>query len=93
MKASPRFELGKTVVTPGIIQTVPFTTVLKAITLHAGGNWGIIGDEDATSNERAIEEGTRIFSAYASPPSPDGKIWVITEADRSVTTVLLPSEY
>ena len=57
---------------------------------HQSGDWGNVPAEDALSNQEAIERGYRIMSVY---PLETGKVWIITEADRSVTTVLLPEEY
>jgi hypothetical protein len=58
---------------------------------HASGDWGDVCEEDWQENELALENGFRLFSVYHLG---DGtKIWIITEADRSVTTILLPSEY
>lgn len=72
--------------------------VAEYLMRHQTGDWGEVVPEDAAENELALKEGFRILSAYTftpSPPSTDDsiKIWIITEADRSSTTVLLPSEY
>ncbi len=58
---------------------------------HQRGDWGLVSDDDRQENELSVREGFRILSAYKT--SLDEKLWVITEADRSSTTVLLPSEY
>ena len=64
---------------------------MKFINRHVTGDWGDVCDEDAMENDLSAENGFRIFSVYCLE---DGtKIWVITEADRSTTTILLPSEY
>jgi hypothetical protein len=64
--------------------------VLDAIQRHIQGDWGEMCPEDKRENERALKNGTRLMSAYEI----DGvKVWVITEADRSVTTVLFPEDY
>lgn len=60
---------------------------------HINGDWGDLCDEDKTANDDALEHGGRLMSAYNCPDYPDGKIWIITEADRSCTTVLFPHEY
>jgi hypothetical protein len=57
---------------------------------HATGDWGDLCTFDRRQNEIALRDGYRIFSSYAVPA---GRVWVITEADRSVTTILLPEEY
>ena len=58
---------------------------------HVTGDWGTVGDEDKKLNDAAVKDGTRILSAYQT--SAGEKLWVITEADRSSTTILLPDEY
>ncbi|WP_417850272.1 hypothetical protein [Thalassoglobus sp.] len=58
---------------------------------HLSGDWGDCEPEDAIANDRAVSEGTRLFSVYHS--SSGTKFWIITEADRSATTVLLPDDY
>lgn len=83
------FPLGQTVQTPGAASLGVF--FLSYLTRHVTGDWGDLCDEDKAANDEAVKVGTRVFSSYIV----DGqtKIWIITEADRSVTTVLLPSEY
>ena len=89
----PLFELGQTVATPGALDSLgqaeeaPLTYLLR----HVTGDWGDLPEEDIEENERSLEEGFRLFSAYHL--STGVKIYVITEWDRSVTTILLPSEY
>jgi hypothetical protein len=87
------FELGQVVMTMGVeameIDVMPF------LTRHHRGDWGEMDAGDWQRNDRAVKEGTRIFSAY-SVVTDDGmteRIWIITEADRSVTTILRPDEY
>lgn len=65
--------------------------VLPYVRRHAWGDWGDVSAEDAHANERALEEGSRVFSAYALATGE--RLWIITEADRTSTTVLLPEEY
>jgi len=87
------FDLGKVVATHGALDALQEAQVdpMTLVARHANGDWGDLGDEDKQSNQAALEDDTRIFSAYILP---DGvKIWVITEWDRSYTTLLLPSEY
>lgn len=87
-----RFKLGQLVTTRGFLARHGDDVDLVAtlIARHAAGDWGDLGDEDKRANEIALEYGYRILSAY---DTPKGKVWVITEADRSATTVLLPEEY
>jgi hypothetical protein len=91
-KTRARFELGQTVATTGAVETMA-RYHLNAGTLldrHAAGDWGDLGERDKDSNEIALVAGDRILSAYGSG---DAKLWVITEWDRSVTTILRPDEY
>ena len=77
--------------TPGIMELDPLGIRIPGlIKRHVTGDWGELGAEDAKLNDLAVNDGTRIFSAYQMRGE---KVWVITEADRSATTVLLPSEY
>ena len=65
--------------------------VMAALCRHASGDWGDVGREDLEENELSLRAGFRIFSVYHD--SNNVKFWIITEADRSVTTVLLPEDY
>jgi len=90
-----RFKLGQTVMTQGVsalIDTNPLASLLvaKCLARHAGGDWGDVCAEDAQANQDALRYGSRLLSSYKIGET---KIWVITEADRSVTTILFPSEY
>lgn len=67
--------------------------VMKTLQMHSTGNWGDVDDEDWNSNQEALKTGDRLFSSYYLDESCTEKIWIITEADRSYTTVLFPSEY
>ena len=85
------FRLGGIVATPNALQSIPNEEILKAIQRHQAGDWGDLESEDRNSNDQALVRGTRIVSAYNAG---DGtRFWIITEADRSVTTVLLPEDY
>lgn len=89
----PLFELGRLVATPGALDACQRAEVdpLDLIARHVFGDWGDLGDEDKAANELALEQGSRLFSAYNL--ATDERLWVITEADRSATTVLTPLEY
>ena len=87
---SARFELGVVCATPGAILALGPALIAELLGRHASGDWGDLGAFDRRENELAVREGLRIFSAY---DTPCGRAWVITEADRSSTTVLLPEEY
>ncbi|MBZ5509076.1 MAG: hypothetical protein LAO78_26760 [Acidobacteriia bacterium] len=87
------FLLGKLVATPAALAACEANgkNPFKFIFRHAKGDWGDLSVEDIRANERAAEDGSRLLSAYHLR---DGtKIWVITEADRSSTCILLPEEY
>ena len=86
-----KFSLGRVVATPGVLASVPQEEINDAINRHAHGDWGIMPAEDQHTNELALKGADRIFSAYLSGAKV--KFWIITEWDRSATTVLLPSEY
>jgi len=85
------FGLGTIVWTPGAAEMLgDASKALKYIRRHVLNDWGDICKEDAALNDIAVKEGTRILSAYETDK---GKLWVITEASREYTTLLLPSEY
>jgi len=75
--------------TPGVL-SLPVDPLILALLQHQSGNWGDVCNEDWTSNDLALEHGDRILSSYIISGT---KIWIITEWDRSVTTLLLPEEY
>lgn len=88
-----RFQLGQIVATPGALVAIEFAraNALELIRRHVSGDWGDLGDEDKQANEFALVNGSRLLSAYTLA---DGtRVWIITEADRSVSTILLPEEY
>lgn len=91
IEASPRFDLGQLVATPGVLEMVPQDELMKAVSRHLTGDWGDLDAEDKQANEDALKHGSRLLSAYHTASGT--KFWIITEWDRSVTTVLLPSEY
>lgn len=87
-----RLPLGHVVATPGALEVARAhgLDVVGLLHRHRAGDWGAVSEHDARANDRAVEEGTRVLSAYETA---GGRLWIITEADRSATTVLLPSEY
>lgn len=91
--AHAKFPPGQIVSTPGALEALDEhqCSPLTLLARHLSGDWGSICAEDAASNEEALQSGFRLLSSYEI--AVDTKIWVITEADRSVTTFLLPSEY
>ena len=89
MKA--KFELGSTYITANARNVLNPTDVMIALQRHVRGDWGDVSREDAAENELSLTAGFRILSVYHD--SNQVKFWIITEADRSVTTVLLPDDY
>ncbi len=85
-----RFPLGQVVTTANASLQLSTEEVLTALSRHASGDWGDLCPEDALANHEALQHGGRLFSAYGHG---DTRFWIITEADRSVTTILLPSDY
>jgi len=86
-----KFELGNLYMTPGVQAEIPNDEVLKAIARHVTGDWGDVCPDDAAENEFAVGKHLRLFSVYHSTQGT--KFWIITEADRTSTTALLPDEY
>jgi hypothetical protein len=89
----PRFPLGKVVATPGALSALEAAkqVPLDLLRRHERGDWGEVCAEDAQENNLSVDGGFRILSAYTL--STGVKVWVITEADRSSTCILLPEEY
>lgn len=89
----PQFPLGRVVATPGALRLLeqhkaePFDYILR----HIGGDYGSLDANDAAANKAAVKTGLRILSSYLI--GGKNKLWIITEADRSATTLLLPDEY
>jgi len=86
-----KFPLGRLLATPGVIEGVPESELARAMRRHANGDWGDLDAEDMRANEAALKHGARLLSSYVTKSGV--KFWIITEADRSATTALLPSEY
>ncbi|MBT8467327.1 MAG: hypothetical protein KJN97_01150 [Deltaproteobacteria bacterium] len=88
---STEFALGRTVITRGALDALEGEDVHAGIARHASGDWGDVCPEDKQANDDALRVGTRLLSVYHTGSGQ--KFWVITAADRSATTVLLPEEY
>lgn len=88
---SRTFALGRLLITRGALAVLSPTDVLSAIRRHAHGDWGNVDAEDWKANDQSLVHGDRVLSAYKS--SQGTKFWIITERDRSATTILLPEEY
>jgi hypothetical protein len=88
-----RFPLGRVVATPGALGALEKAEQLPAVFLdrHVNGDWGEVPDADKQEKELAVEQGLRILSAYTT--SAGDKIWILTEADRSATILMLPEDY
>jgi hypothetical protein len=95
------FETGQIVATRGVYdqdcQNPEFARFIQqSLSRHVKGDWGDVDEEDKQANDQALKEGTRLLSAYNDdrfPKNGVATIWIITEADRSATTILFPDEY
>ncbi len=90
----PRFDLGRLLATPGALRTLEShgVTAISLLSRHVHGDWGDLSEEDKQENEFSVGRFLRIFSAYRLNGGSE-KVWIITEADRHSTTILLPEEY
>jgi hypothetical protein len=89
--SNPKFDLGEVVITTNANKTLAEDDVFKALARHVSGDWGEVCKEDWKTNDNALKHGERLLSEYTSKDNE--KFWIITEWDRSVTTVLLPEDY
>ena len=88
---SMKLPLGRIVATPAALGTVSQPDIVAALRRHAVGDWGDVTPDDRAANDDALRSGERLLSVYQS--ATGSTFWVLTEADRSVTTVLLPDDY
>ena len=88
-----RFALGQTFITPGAEEALQIAgqTAIEFLRRHMSCDWGELSDDDVQENELSLRRGFRLLSAYLTAKGQ--KLWIITEADRSATTLLLPEEY
>ena len=88
------FSLGRVVATPGALETLEDagTDALALLRRHVAGDWGEVPPEDARENERSLKHGWRVLSSYPVGDAGE-RVWIITEADRSSTCILLPEDY
>jgi hypothetical protein len=86
-----KFRLGHVVATANARSRLTEKDILAGIRRHQSGDWGEVPPDDWRANERALEQGTRLFSVYRS--ASDVRFYIITGANRSSTTVLLPEDY
>jgi hypothetical protein len=90
-KQTSLFELGRLLITPAAQSTLDNQDVIKALERHLSGDWGDCCSEDWEANKQALTEDERLFSVYHDRNTV--KFWIITEADRTATTILLPEDY
>ncbi len=92
-KRTPLFDLGQLVATPGALAALEKAgqNAMDFLSRHVTGNWGELSEEDRTENQFSLEKGFRLLSSYKT--NAGETVWVITEADRALTTILLPDEY
>lgn len=95
----PHFYPGRLVATPAALDVCTAAYLSECLARHIRGDWGVVDSEDRAHNDAALRNGDRLLSAYPIDPTKpahghgDNCVWLITEADRSVTTMLLPDEY
>ena len=87
----PRFSLGQVVITANALDVLDPVSVVLALRRHASGDWGELDGDDQAANERALSDGSRLLSVYRD--AEETRFYIITEWDRSVTTILLPEDY
>ena len=91
LKSNKRLALGRLIITRGIFEYVPEGDFWAAVTRHTNGDWGEVCDSDWELNDAALTNNARVLSIYTADNGV--RFWIITEWDRSSTTVLLPLEY
>jgi hypothetical protein len=92
MVITAKFDPGKLAATPAVMKKVDPDYAMGALCQHVQARWGIVDQDDWKANDEALKHGGRLLSVYPCPNSSES-FWIITEADRSVTTILLPSDY
>jgi len=83
--------LGNVVITPNALDQLTPADIQRGLQRHSTGDWGELDAEDRQENDRALQSGLRLLSSYIS--TGGATYWVITEANRSVTTLLMPDDY
>jgi hypothetical protein len=91
IRSLSRFPLGDVAITNGVPDAVDADEAMLCLARHALGDWGDVPEDDWLENQHALENGLRLMSVYKT--SSGVKFWIITEWDRSVTTILMPDEY
>lgn len=87
----PKFPLGQTAITAAAHQALNLLDVQKSLSRHQRGDWGEVDEEDRYTNQQSLRYGARVMSVYRDRGGTT--FWIITESDRSATTVLLPEDY
>jgi len=87
----PMFEMGNLAITTNAMNTLDRASWIDGLRRHLRGDWGDLDEEDRHTNDEALQSGDRLLSAYKD--AAGHTFWIITEWDRSVTTVLLPDDY
>jgi hypothetical protein len=86
-----KFGIGHIVATPNALAHMNRDDILQGLKRHQSGDWGDVDEHDRSPNDQSLVDGTRLLSVYHAANGT--KFWLITEADRSVTTILLPEDY
>ena len=87
----PKFKLGRLLVTPGALEALHLADLSNSLLRHASGDWGLVTEEVHWDNESGLKRSHRLHSKYRDRAGQ--LFWIITEGDRSVTTILLPEDY
>lgn len=92
------FDLGRVVVTRAVMGKMVADErfaglVFRSLERHARGDWGDVVDSDKIENEISLDHGERLFSAYSDPEKKHPRLWIVTERDRSSTTILFAEDY
>jgi hypothetical protein len=88
--ANPKFPLGQVVITRNALNVLSPAEINDGLRRHSNRDWGNVCPDDAAMNDQALVDGDRLLSAYGDGQK---RFWIITEADRSVTTILMPDDY
>ena len=86
-----KFRIGRIISTPHALEHLTHEDILRGLQRHQAGDWGDVDEEDRQANEQALINGARLWSVYHSAKGL--KFWIITEADRRSSTVMLPEDY
>ena len=86
----PKFPQGRVAITANAARRIPWQALKEGLRRHSTGDWGDLDPQDARSNDDALVRGGRLLSAYGHGGQ---RFWIITEADRTATTILLPEDY